>query len=135
MKKVKYKKGYKYQLVEDCICQTAITGFDIDTQFIKLSPDGTLTVKSGYAWDGASGPTIDTHDTIRGSLFHDSLYQLMRRKLLPGKYRNIADILLKDICIEDGMHEFRAEYWYIGVSRFAHSQADPKKARQIYTAP
>ena len=66
----------------------------------------------GYAWDGPSGPTIDTKNFMRGSLVHDGLYQLMREGLLAHEeYRKSADDLLRDICVEDGMSKFRA--WYV----------------------
>jgi len=39
---------------------------------------------------------------------HDALYQLMRLKLLPASLRETADMLLRRICIEDGMCRLRA---------------------------
>ena len=70
---VSYRKGYKYQLAEDFSQYVAIyPEKDIKTQFIHLAMDGRLTILSGYAWDGPSGPTIDTKSSIRGSLIHDA---------------------------------------------------------------
>ncbi len=58
-KQIKYRAGYKYQLAEDYVIETGILGYNIDTEYIKLTPSGTLTIKEGYAWDGCSVPSID----------------------------------------------------------------------------
>ena len=146
---MKYRSGYKYQLVEDESRMTGICGFDINTDFIRLEPDGRLTAKKGYAWDGASGPTWDSSYCMRGPLFHDCLYQLMREKLLPHSCRNTADGIMFLTIMEDGMKyanslpyllraptrafiEFRANYWYRGVQAFAHSASLPENDRKVY---
>jgi len=108
---MEYKGGYKYQLTKDEKIKTSIRGYEIDTQFIKLSKDGWLLIRKGYAWDGPSGPTVDTFSSMRGSLVHDALYQLIREKHLPMKVKNVADRLLKAICIADGMWKWRAWVW------------------------
>ena len=122
--RIRYCAGYKYQLWDDYSkingspLQTTITGYDIHTAFITLTPDGLLDIKDYYAWDGCSGPTYDDDTNMRGGLIHDVLYQLMREGHLPICYKDIADKLLRDICIEDGMSEFRAWYYYKGVDLF-----------------
>ena len=74
---IKYRSGYKYQLVEEYQVRVSlIPENDIKTDFIELSTEGMLIIKKGYAWDGPSGPTIDTPNFMRGSLVHDALYQL-----------------------------------------------------------
>ena len=37
-----------------------------------------ILVEDGYAWDGASGPTVDTRGSFEAALVHDVLYQCMR---------------------------------------------------------
>ncbi len=70
---------YKYQLMADYILQIDIKPIqNIELKFLSLSSEGALPIKKFYAWDGPSGPTIDTRDFMRGSLVHDALYQLMR---------------------------------------------------------
>ena len=70
---------YKYQLTDDYYIRIDIRpGQDLEFRFLSLSSDGILTIRKSYAWDGPSGPTIDTMDFMRGSLVHDALYQLMR---------------------------------------------------------
>ena len=101
-------RRYKYQLMQDYTISIDIeTEEDIEMSFIVLTSDGKLTIKNRYAWDGPSGPTIDTKSFMRGSLVHDALYQLMReRKLDYLEHREYADNLLKKICLEDGMSKF-----------------------------
>lgn len=122
-------RGYKYQLSEKHICHTNIKKFDINTKFICLDPSGILTIKEYYAWDGPSGPTIDTHNFMRGSLVHDALYQLIRMKELPHNLRKQADILLRTICKEDGMSSIRSRYVYWAVRMFGGKSAKPGDIR------
>lgn len=128
MDKIKYRKlnKYKYQLMENYYYKTDIA-LDNDTgvpDFVTLRKDGRLEIYKGYAWDGPSGPTIDTKDFMRGSLVHDALYQLIREQKLARKYKEYADKLLHDICIEDGMSKFRAWYVYWAVRLFGKARKD-----------
>ena len=110
MRRIDYEKlcKYKYRLLADLVLQSSIKDIFVRTEYIELRYDGQLTLRKGYAWDGPSGPTIDTKNFMRGSLVHDALYQLMRLKLLPASLRETADMLLRRICIEDGMCRLRA---------------------------
>ncbi|WP_109833330.1 DUF1353 domain-containing protein [Reichenbachiella versicolor] len=115
-------KKYKYQLVEEFVYDTGISGFDIDQPFIKLNNEGVLTVSKNYAWDGASGPTIDTKNSMRASLVHDALYQLMRERLLSQDQVKPADQLFEKMLRNDGMSAIRARIWYLGL-RLANGMA------------
>ena len=132
---IKYCKGYKYQLVESYIVKTDILGFLVSTKYIALSPKGDLTIKEGYAWDGASGPTIDTDDTFRPSLVHDAFYQLMREKHIPITYRKQVDDILRTMLVEDGMWKVRALLWHDALFVVGEPAADPKHDKKVYTAP
>ena len=114
---IRYRDGYEYQLVETCVVQIEIRpASDIVTELIKLNRDGMLAIMAGYAWDGPSGPAIDTKNFMRGSLVHDALYQLMREGHLdPDQWRLKADKELARICKEDGMSSIRAAWVYAGV--------------------
>lgn len=130
-----YQSGYKYKTSRDYVIQTEIKppAF-IYTDFIRLDTDGTMWIKAGYAWDGASGPTFDTLDSIIGSLIHDALYQLIREgHLASDEYRRPADRELWRLCIEDGMLKFRADYWYAGVRLGGSNAANEQD--EILTAP
>ena len=122
MKQIHYQTlpiRYKYQLtktytlsVEECpSLMMCIDCIDINTEFISLLTAGSIHIKRGYAWDGPSGPSIDTDTFMRGSLVHDALYQLIREGQLQGVCRKPADHVIHDLCIYDGMHPFRA--WYV----------------------
>lgn len=123
-------KKYKYQLLSQ---YTHATNLQIEQDvatvdnYVRLTQDGVLTLKENYAWDGPSGPTIDTKDFMRGSLVHDGLYQLMRDSLLDHeRYREDADKILRAICEEDGMSKLRAWYVYQSVRLFGASAAEPR---------
>lgn len=132
---VYYKAGYKYRLEQTYSVQTNILGYEACNPFLKISRDGVLTIKSGYAWDGASGPTVDTKTSIRGSLVHDALYQLERENLISLNERKNADKMLRDICIEDGMCSLRAKMWYRAVRLFGGPAADPNLNHPALVAP
>ena len=136
MKNIFYRTGYKYQLAENYSTSVVICPDEkIEMDFIDLDTDGMLTIQKGYAWDGPSGPTIDTKSFMRGSLVHDALYQLMRNNLLPSSCREDADQELHRICIEDGMNRFRAWYILLGVRNAAGFAASPKAKKEIHSVP
>ena len=137
MKCIAYRGGYKYQIKETYTVQIELKPpGNINTDYIKLDTDGNITLTKGYAWDGPSGPTIDTLTFMRGSLIHDALYQLMREEFLDHKlYRKIADVILRKICREDGMWFLRAWWVYAGVRLFADPAADPADKRPLTYAP
>lgn len=134
---MKYKDGYKYQLSEAYTCLTPITpGRPISAPMIRLNTKGKLQVLSGYAWDGPSGPAIDTKNFMRGSLVHDALYQLMRMgKLDPYTEREKADQLLRDMCREDGMSWIRAWWVYKSLRMFGAKAAMRENRKPVLEAP
>lgn len=132
--KVHFKRGYKYQLVQDYVCYIGIDCSNIHTPYVRII-DGVLYIQAGYAWDGASGPTWDTMSTIRASLEHDALYQLMRHEYLPRHYQAFADHRLKTVGIEDGMWPLRAGLWEAGLGIFGSANTDPDNKRPILVAP
>jgi len=133
---ISYRSGYKYQLAKDYQVFISIKpeAF-ILTPYIRLDTDGLLSIVEGYAWDGPSGPAIDTPNFMRGSLVHDALYQLMReRNLDPEKLRDDADRILRQICTEDGMSSIRAWWVYQGV-RFGGGPAATVPDKEPTQAP
>jgi hypothetical protein len=111
---IRFRADYKYQLANSYKINISIRpSSDIESDFIDLDASGNLLVQKGYAWDGPSGPVIDTDDNMRASLVHDALYQLMRNKELSSKtHRKAADKLFKDICKDDGVSNLRASAYY-----------------------
>ena len=133
---MKYRKGFLYQLAEDEYFQTEIYPEEhINTNFIEMTGKGFLRVKRGYAWDGPSGPTFNTKSSMRGSLIHDALYQLMRMQLLDAKYRVVADEIIYNICVKDKMWKWRAALWRRELKKFASFAANPKNIKKVYEAP
>lgn len=129
---IHYKEGYRYLLVETYEVDTGIQQIAEHTilygskVIVSLGPDGHLIINAGYAWDGPSGPTVDTKNFMRGSLVHDALYQLMREGLLAHTWRQKADELLRDICVQDGMSKLRAWYVFNSVRLFGALALNPK---------
>ena len=98
---------------------TYIIGFDVgEADWFWLSREGLLTVSKGFKWDGPSGPTYDTPNSMRASLAHDVLYILIMEGHIPMHMRKQADQELRRIALEDGMHPFRAWYWYRSLRMF-----------------
>ena len=134
---VVYKGGYKYQLHESYEVTVRINPpEDIKTDYISLNQTGHLVIGKGYAWDGPSGPTIDTSNFMRGSLVHDALYQLMRMEHLSDElHRKTADEELKRICLEDGMSSIRAWWVYLSVRQFGGRSASADNVKPALHAP
>jgi hypothetical protein len=122
-----YTRGDKYQTTRDHAVGTGITlprTVVSGCGYVVHEASGRLTVRSGYCWDGPSGPTFDTAATMRGSLFHDAGYDLMSEGLLDVEtHREPFDRLLHQILIEDGAWRWRARLWLWAVRRFARRAA------------
>lgn len=104
--------------------------------FIKFDAVGRVTVAPGYVWDGASGPTIDTPDSVCAALGHDVMYELMRGGLL-GRYifKPVADMWFYKRLQVDGMLQYRAWAWYRAVCTFGGPGTLPENAPPIQRAP
>jgi hypothetical protein len=158
---MKYRKiDAKYDLPEPDSRLLAVHGFDIDTPRIRLTPDGMMTLKQFYTWDGASGPTIDTVDTISPSAYHDAGYELIELGLVPLSYKEYFDGLLYldmlrtgHIMVQIETRNFpkiirpiyvafreriiknRANTWYQAVSAFGGGSCKPGNINPILEAP
>lgn len=134
---IRYRADYKYQLASDYKIHTSIYPHDdITTEFIDLDTGGTLLVRKGYAWDGPSGPVIDTEENMRASLVHDALYQLMRIEAISARtHRKAADQLFKDICKEDGVSNIRATAYYRALRKYGKPAASPQNKKKVHRAP
>ena len=117
MKYSKYK--YKFKVEENFSIELPFKIPDFVHPYASLK-DGILSVKRGYAWDGASGPIINTRDTLVASLVHDVLYQAMRLNLIkPSKEnRKIADKNFFEILKMNGVNSIRRKVWYLAVKLF-----------------
>ena len=127
---------WKYQLLEDWTTRTEMKGFDIENSLFELERDGWLSVYRGYAWDGPSGPTIDTKSFMRASVVHDVFYQCIREGKLPPSRRKLADRELVRYAKLDGMNPVRRFYAFWSLRAFAGGAAKLiKKPMKVLTAP
>ena len=117
MKYSKYK--YKFKVEENFSIELPFKIPDFVHSYASLK-DGILSVKRGYAWDGASGPIINTRDTLVASLVHDVLYQAMRLNLIKSSKdnRKIADKNFFEILKMNGVNSIRRKVWYFAVKLF-----------------
>ncbi len=127
---VKYREiehdNYKYQLVNEYSIQILINCSKIDEKYITLKESGNLIIKQNYCWNGPSGPASDLPNMMRASLVHDALYQLMRDRYLGLGWRKQADKLFRDICKEDGLNEWAADFAYCFIRNFGENAARSK---------
>jgi hypothetical protein len=120
--KIKYRfmgGRWKYELLTDYWFNTPVAGHDISNPFLCLTPAGVLLLAKGYAWNGPSGPAIDTKNFMRGSLCHDGLYECGNLGLPEKPWRDMADLLLVEITSADGMSAIRCRWVLWGVRTFA----------------
>lgn len=131
---IEYKRGYKYKLHLPYVGHVSFEiPVNIDFGWIRLYTNKAIFIRAGYAWDGASGPALDTKNIMRASLVHDALYQLMREGALPATYRKAADQELYRICREDGMWWIRAQWVYWAVRLFGKLAL--KHDSKVHAAP
>lgn len=125
-----YRKAhYKYVLVEDYTRNLRLVFPDVTTDFFSIK-DNTITAVKGYAWDGASGPTIDTKNSMKAGLVHDCIYQAIRLGLLDKEqYKPMADREFYLILRAEGMCWLRAKIWYLAVSLFGKGACDKLSKR------
>lgn len=122
--------SYKYQLQADLVIQLKQLFKDVSFDWVSIKDD-VLTIRKGYAWDGASGPTVDTKNSMTGALVHDALYQLMRLKLLDATTDRVkADREFYRLLRENGMSWLRAKAWYISVRLFAKKSATKLQTKE-----
>ncbi len=132
---ISYKNNWKYKTCSDhthCLdasttkvvaeVLSTLSEQRLETRYYTLTSD-CLTVKEDYAWDGASGPTIDTRTSMRASLIHDALYQVCRSYVsdmgsaIWGRLRKVSDCDFRRILKEDGVFFLRGWAWWGAVRR------------------
>ncbi|MDO8903952.1 hypothetical protein [Hydrogenophaga sp.] len=113
---VYYRAGYRYQLVEAYEQDVAVDGiFPIapgGNEYVHLTLGGDLYIAKGYAWDGASGPTINDTSFVRPSLVHDAHCQLWNLGVIDDAGRAAADRLLAKMLRTDALIIARRQRWY-----------------------
>jgi hypothetical protein len=145
-----FKAGYKYVITRPFRIKTEIrppftrriTRQTVDVNntavvipLVTLEPSGWLTIHAGYAYDGASGPTIDTLDSMAGAAVHDAGYQLIRLGKIEPTWKEYFDELFYEIMVEDGMIRPRAKLWEWAVKTFGRSATRPSAEPKEQVAP
>lgn len=147
---VGYRAGMKYQQTGDRATQTPWKGVpSFKRRFSRFDGDtGVLYIFDGFAWNGASGPTIDSDSSIWPSGEHDDFYgaiadgwgadqqaslaaQAWQRWVLRRK----VDVFFARRLVECGMSKWRAQAWLWGVRKFGASHAEPEGRDELLTAP
>ena len=115
------KIPWKYALTEDFTyeCKTGYSGL-LKSIYYRIDERG-MTVRAGYVWDGVSGPTLFTVNSIEPSLIHDVLYQAIREKQIPRKLRRRADKIFREALMQYGMSFGRRWAWYWAVRIFGRN--------------
>jgi len=166
--RVPVESGFKHRLLANVMVDTAIVithdievcnrwGDLVFSMMRKPNPKQGcwIILYRGFAWDGPSGPAMDTPNALIPSGFHDCGYQACRMEELDADiYRCQFDELYKELCrvdrymppyflleslkdpdipppyeLQKGMTYFRSGYHFIGVSLFAENAANPKNRR------
>ncbi len=131
---IHYRSGYKYQLTHPYARRLSFnTGRSYQHRYFRLDGD-LLLLYDGYAWDGPSGPTIDTDDFMQGAVVHDVGYQLIRLGVLPPEMRKLFDEELKLMCQQDGMWAIRRKFHFV-ILRLVGKGAATGPERPIRTSP
>lgn len=106
---------------------------------VELFPSGWLKIHLSYAWDFASGPTINTKSTIRGSLAHDAIADLIKEGRIEAcgldvnKTWELSNDLIARLMEEDGAFKLRCIIWHWILDKFGFKTAS--KPDKIYYAP
>ena len=110
---------YKFKVEENFSIELPYKIADFEHKYAS-SKNGILEIKKGYAWDGASGPVINTKNTLIASLVYDVLYQAMRLNLIKPNSENktLADKNFFEILKMNGVNSFRSRVWYLAVRLF-----------------
>lgn len=132
---IEYREGYKYQLAKSYTLFTPIKDHEVVDEFFQLNAAGILTIRSGYAWDGASGPTFDTAASMSPSLVHDVFCQMMRNKQLPFELQDAINKFFYELCVKAGMWKWRAWLWYKAVEAADCGNPDQGPDRITLSAP
>ncbi len=85
-----FSRGYKYVVKKPYHFTLDIKPEqECDLMFLKMDMEGNILVLPGYPWDGASGPTWDTLNSMKGSLIHDVGYRLIRLCYINSAHKSL----------------------------------------------
>lgn len=136
-------KHWRYKLVED---DYFVFPYRLDLGFGRLDlefgmyelyyevGESYIRVYKGYAWDGATGPVIQTETTKKASLVHDVLCQAIGEGLLPESNQKTADEIYRYIAEQEGMSIVRrnVHYWAIRLFRPIWAKLPNRDYEKVY---
>lgn len=131
---MKYWNGFKYVVAETFTVRTAIKGYNIIEPLSSLRPDGRLTVIMGYAWDGNSGPCIDTRSSLEASCVHDVLCDYVNQGLLPAALQPLVDQEYYTICVRKKMWWRRARWRMLAIRWYMTGKGSKRYTRKLLEA-
>ena len=126
---------YIWRLRLGALFQTPILGEAVGNDFVRLAPDGDLSFAPLYSWNGITKSPYQGADSIRGTLVHDGLYQLMSECGLSQRWRDEADRLMLKYFLADGMPVPLAEGFYAIVRAAGWIFSKPTALHQVLVAP
>ncbi|MCA1800694.1 MAG: DUF1353 domain-containing protein [Actinobacteria bacterium] len=88
-----------------------------------LYTDGTLRIDSGFTWDFASGPAVNTPSMVYASLAHDALSRMTIAGVVPWSVRKQADQYFRDLLKQFGEGWLRRTYSYLAVRLYSTTVA------------
>ena len=107
--------GDRLLILKDQKIQTQVFGYRVQSGKVKLYQSGLLLLKTGYQWNGASGPTIDTPATIEASAGHDGLTDLLIKKKLPKTELSNINSSLYVLLRKNKVNTLRSTSWLFAV--------------------
>ena len=91
-------KDWKYRILKTFSIQTDMRPErTIRSTFSTLTTNGTLYIKRGFCWDGASG-AVDTDTIMLASCCHDAGCNWYLNGLINDKLRSDFDDLFYELC-------------------------------------
>lgn len=113
--------GYRYEAKAPCFIPFASTrtvlasqNQNIEHPYFKITNDGVF-VKTGYAWDGATGVLWQSKNLRVPSLVHDIGCQAVNLGLLPQSMQAIFDYEYRQQALKYGVSPLRAETHYAAI--------------------
>jgi hypothetical protein len=133
-----YKAGYKFQVTHPYTIMTPFRGYSWNTDFYQMKKNGEFTIKALYAWDGPSGPALDTKDSMISSLLHDALCQAMNEGLLPRECHEAVDTFFRVVNRRAHMFSLRRWWFHAGVrlnAAFRVVGPNPQRSLKLKDGP
>ena len=112
-----------YELTRPVVREvTGIEGHNFSSEVIVLNPNGKLALFPPFRWNGRSKPAVNTANTLLSSSIHDALYELIIIGVLPKSVRVLADLLMRTMDEENGVHFFRRWYSHVALRLFGRGK-------------